>query len=589
MKKRGVPDEPDYIVNLSSLEHGREPFAETIDDELFCFDSGRNQRLNLLLHLAPYSELLLVTGEPGSGKTSLLRQFALRAASRWKIARVVADATMSVGMLVRRICDEAGVVLNDVGEEPVTLLADHIHLLGLGDKSLILIIDDAHELTGEALAIIDQLLTVSDSCGRPLTVILSGGPQTQDLINHPDRKTLARRCSHTLDLPPLTEEETGAYVRHRLTVCGYDPAVLSTAMIRKIHKASGGVPARINQFAGAELAKLDSMPLGLVRRTETSPRRAFGRFHWLALAAVLAVAFFYWPRGVDGPPSPPAGPARMPEQARVERPGNAPVVVDRDPPVAAQPPDTSTVAGDADSAAATAGEDILVEVPPAVEVTAVSEAEPLDAAEIMPEPASPPPLEVAAAPLKASGETAAVTEPGVLPPVVSQPSVPAAAEPAIAPVPPVAVTPNLPAAKAPEILDAPPGKMAGPSGVSTEKPAIAVASSEPPRSARAGAPNREAWLLQQPPGHFTLQLMSSGKEASIVSFIKKRRLESDTAYFRTLRNGKDWYAVVYSVYPSRDAAVAAASQLPDSLSDIKPWIRGMDSIHADITAAGPAR
>ncbi|KAF0191708.1 MAG: DamX protein [Gammaproteobacteria bacterium] len=562
MKKRGAPDEPDYIVNLSSLEHGREPFAETIDDELFCFDSGRNQRLNLLLHLAPYSELLLVTGEPGSGKTSLLRQFALRAASRWKIARVVADATMSVGMLVRRICDEAGVVLNDVGEEPVTLLADHIHLLGLGDKSLILIIDDAHELAGEALAIIDQLLTVSDSCGRPLTVILSGGPQTQDLINHPDRKTLARRCSHTLDLPPLTEQETGDYVRHRLTVCGYDPAALSTATIRKIHKASGGVPARINQFAG-----------------------------WLALAAVLVVAFFYWPKGVDEPPSPPASTARMPEQARVERPGSAPVVADRDQPVAAQPPDPLTAAGDADSAAATAGEDILVEVPPAVEVTAVSEAEPLDPVEITPEPVSPPPPEVAAAPLMASSETAAATEPGVPQPAVRQPSVPTVTEPAI-PAPTAVVTAAAPVTQAPAIPDTVPalqGAIPEPSGARTEKPAVTVASPEPPRSATAGAPNREAWLLQQLPGHFTLQLMSSGKEASIISFIKKRRLESDTAYFRTLRNGKDWYAVVYSIYPSLDAAVAAAGQLPDSLSDIKPWVRGMDSIHADITAAGPAR
>lgn len=573
MKRRGVPDEPDYLVSLSSVESGREPFADSIDDELFCFDPGRNQRLNLLLHLAPYSELLLVTGEPGSGKTSLLRQFALRAASRWKIARVVADTTMSVDMLVRRIGDEAGVVLNDPGEDPLALLADHIRMLGLADKSLILIIDDAHELSGAALAIIDRLLEVSDSSGRPLTVILSGGPQTQDLLNHPERKALARRCSHTLDVPALTEAETGDYIRHRLTVCGYDPAAFVPATIRKIYKASGGIPARINELAGAELAQLASMPQRLVRHAESAPRRRFGHFHWLAAAVVLVALFFYWPAGVEQPPLPPADTA--PESAQRDARRDA-------PPAVAPPPALEMAPEEAADATAVTAEDLLIELPPDVDVTALDDADVTDV--VGPDDATPLPPGIDTAPAIPDSGIAAVTEPIVTPPpVAGPPAVPAVPEPAMVAVPPVAAAPP---SAAPLPVVAPPP--AAPP-VAPEPPAPAVAPPAPPPAATAGAPQREDWLLQQPPSHFTLQLMSSDKEESIVRFINKRQLGSDTAYFRLRRDGKDWYAVVYSAYPSREAAAAAAAQLPANLADIKPWIRGMDSIHTDIKAADAAR
>lgn len=102
------------------------------------------------------------------------------------------------------------------------------------------------------------------------------------------------------------------------------------------------------------------------------------------------------------------------------------------------------------------------------------------------------------------------------------------------------------------------------------------------RNIVADTPKREAWLRRQDPDHFTLQLVAAGREAAIVDFAKRHGLMDKAAYFHTLRKGKDWYSLVYGVYPDHAAAEAAVKSLPATLHDTKPWIRSLASIHTDI-------
>jgi DamX protein len=94
--------------------------------------------------------------------------------------------------------------------------------------------------------------------------------------------------------------------------------------------------------------------------------------------------------------------------------------------------------------------------------------------------------------------------------------------------------------------------------------------------------HREAWLATQSGGNYTLQLLASRKEQAILDFIEQRNLSNNAAYFQSEKKGETWYSVVYGVYDNRTAAEQAARSLPNTLSDVKPWIRSMKSVQADI-------
>ncbi len=101
---------------------------------------------------------------------------------------------------------------------------------------------------------------------------------------------------------------------------------------------------------------------------------------------------------------------------------------------------------------------------------------------------------------------------------------------------------------------------------------------------RGGDPDPdERHLLARQPGDWTVQLMGSHDAQAIRSFREQYSLSMRR--YRKLRNGKDWYVLVYGSYPSRDAAVAGVAALPEPLQRLQPWIRSMADVQAEIRSA----
>lgn len=102
----------------------------------------------------------------------------------------------------------------------------------------------------------------------------------------------------------------------------------------------------------------------------------------------------------------------------------------------------------------------------------------------------------------------------------------------------------------------------------------------------ATTPHREDWLLQQPSDHFTLQLLGSRQQASILRYIRANGLDpARSAYYRGVFQGGDWYVLVYGAYPDRAAALAARAQLPARVQREKPWPRSLADVHQAIRGA----
>ncbi len=101
---------------------------------------------------------------------------------------------------------------------------------------------------------------------------------------------------------------------------------------------------------------------------------------------------------------------------------------------------------------------------------------------------------------------------------------------------------------------------------------------------RSGRFLREAWLLKQKPSSYTIQLVGLQDEKGITGFIKRHSVDGPIAYYRTLRNGKPWFPVLYGAYSTKARAVTARGKLPKSLIDSGAWLRTLGSVQKDIRA-----
>jgi DamX protein len=117
-----------------------------------------------------------------------------------------------------------------------------------------------------------------------------------------------------------------------------------------------------------------------------------------------------------------------------------------------------------------------------------------------------------------------------------------------------------------------------------------VEPSKPALSAPANTPSsldltaNAAWLWSQNPGHYTLQLLGSHQLEALRSFIKQHQLARQTSFYRTRRNNREWFVLLYGSYPDREQALAAISRLPAELQRSKPWARRFADIHAELSS-----
>ena len=117
-----------------------------------------------------------------------------------------------------------------------------------GDR-VVLIIDEAQNLSTEALEQVRLLTNLETETQKLLQIILIGQPELRDMLARPELRQLAQRITARYHLRPLDEAGTAAYLRHRLTTAGAKRFPFAQDAVRRIHQRSGGVPRLINVIA----------------------------------------------------------------------------------------------------------------------------------------------------------------------------------------------------------------------------------------------------------------------------------------------------------------------------------------------------
>jgi len=100
---------------------------------------------------------------------------------------------------------------------------------------------------------------------------------------------------------------------------------------------------------------------------------------------------------------------------------------------------------------------------------------------------------------------------------------------------------------------------------------------------KTGALKGESWILRQRPKAYTIQLLGVADKASLVHFVKTHGLEGNIACFHKKHKRRDWYSLIYGLYPDKASALKGARLLPERLREAGPWVRRLGSIQQDIS------
>jgi general secretion pathway protein A len=231
------------------------PFSLAPDPRYLFLSEGHREALAHLVYGLQGGGFVQLTGEVGTGKTTVCRALLDQLPPEVDVAMIFTPRLTAVELL-SAICDELRVPY-PLGTTSLKLLVDALsralldaHARG---RRTVVIIDEAQNLSMEVLEELRLLTNIETTRDKLLQVILIGQPELVDLMERPALRQLAQRITARYHLRPFSFAETRAYIRHRLQVAGQREMIFTSSALRVIHRRSGGVPRLINNICDRAL------------------------------------------------------------------------------------------------------------------------------------------------------------------------------------------------------------------------------------------------------------------------------------------------------------------------------------------------
>jgi len=214
---------------------------------MFLSDRHREALVHLTYGLGETGGFVLLTGEVGTGKTTVSRCLLQQLPENTDTAFIL-NPSLTEQELLATLCDELGITY---GENPsikqlTDLLSQYLLNSHKNGRNTVLIIDEAQHLRSEVLEQLRLLTNLETDTKKLLQVILIGQPELQQLLKRQDLRQLAQRITARDHLLPLNADELALYVQHRLQVGGRHEPLFTAKSIRRLHHYSGGIPRLTN-------------------------------------------------------------------------------------------------------------------------------------------------------------------------------------------------------------------------------------------------------------------------------------------------------------------------------------------------------
>ena len=272
------------------------PFSITPDPRYLFMSERHGEALaHLVYGVTESGGFIQLTGEVGTGKTTLVRTLLQNRIPENADVAVVLNPQLSAHEFLVTICEELEIdVPEDQDSSKALIDALNQHLLNAHAESrrTILVVDEAQNLAPAVLEQVRLLTNLETTKQKLLQIILIGQPELRDLLARNDLRQLAQRITGRYHLEPMSREETALYVEHRLRVAGALGEVFDSGAKREIFRLSQGVPRLINVICDrALLGAYSQESRGVNKRfVKRAAAEVSGQLGWSSRLRRMAIA-----------------------------------------------------------------------------------------------------------------------------------------------------------------------------------------------------------------------------------------------------------------------------------------------------------
>ena len=515
---------PSVSDAINSLEVPANPFMDDAPLGSIFPGAGRKTVLDQLQHLARFSsDISALVGQLGSGKTVLGEFFVRQAQNDQMVARISGNLLSSRAALLIDILNVFVVSYSQEAslEELQAAFVDFVQSARSRSRTVVLIVDDAHELGDEAFGMLVRLALLRND-ENSFHLMLLGEQALVDMLECTCPMKNGRNQFTVSALEAFSLDDTKKYLRYRLNSEGFGygdperPLPFTKRQLEKIHHQSNGVPGLINGLAAFEFNTPSKGAADTIAGFWASFPRPYA-YGLLALCVVFGAIVLAL--GLSDAKSSGQVSISIPVSAAQE--------------TVSASPEISAPASNVEAQPLTQAASSPFVPPPPLRIATTQQPEPQLGSDAGSD-ATPNASDVSADAVVASDETAAVVQA----PIVS-PAAPAVTE---RPVPPP-ITP-------------------------------AVRPSTP-------AETKPSSVSDLPSNQYTIQLLGASSKANIEDFLR-RNAGSPLYMFEARNNGRPWFVVVHGVYATRAEAQRAVAGLGPKLAVDQPWIRQISAVQADM-------
>ena len=271
----------------------------------YLYLSGQHEEAlaHLLYGVTRPGGFVLITGEIGTGKTTVCRSLFLELPENTEIALIV-NPNLNPDDLLASICDELEISYPEyqlTSKTYINKLNEHLIQSHAEGRNTILIIDEAQNLSIDSLEAIRALTNLETDEQKLLQIILMGQPELRDRLNSPELEQLNQRITARFHLKALNRAEVKEYIDHRLKIGQCNDEIFSQPNIDLIYKLTNGVPRLINVLCdrtllGAFVQKRKLISNDIIRKAaaealgKPAAEKAPDKNHMAMVAAIVLIA-----------------------------------------------------------------------------------------------------------------------------------------------------------------------------------------------------------------------------------------------------------------------------------------------------------
>jgi len=231
------------------------PFDITPNPRFLYHSTKHREAFNHLMYgIRERKGFVQLTGEVGAGKTTLCRALLEQLDGNYSTALIL-NPVLNADDLMRAIAAEYGLGVRGLDRlETIAALSDFLLRQTMAGKETVLIIDEAQNLTEELLEQVRLISNIETDDRKLLQIVLMGQPELRDRLNSHQLRQLRQRITVRYHLKPLTRDEVGQYIHHRLALAGSQGMPTFTGpAIWRIFRYSKGIPRLINAVSDKAL------------------------------------------------------------------------------------------------------------------------------------------------------------------------------------------------------------------------------------------------------------------------------------------------------------------------------------------------